>query len=278
MHIPQGVKYIAGSAFYDSDLENITMEGGETIGAYAFSESKLRNIHIPACTKLIGEGAFYECDSLTEVIIDGGTLRGDAFRFCRALMRVTMADGVTLVGERIFHYDENLVEVNLPNDIETIPTATFSRCSKLKTISLPGSVNEIGGSAFRYCTGLTEMTVKAIVPPAIVATTFEEVDKSIPVYVPKESLEDYRTAEYWEEFTNFLPIDESSGVATVMLADGITVESGVVHIANIKSYGTVHVYDLTGRQVLRTSDSSFVLPRGIYIIKAGRETEKVIVR
>ena len=32
--------------------------------------------------------------------------------------------------------------------------------------------------------------------------TFEDVDKSIPVYVPAESVSNYQSAEYWNEFTN----------------------------------------------------------------------------
>ena len=46
--------------------------------------------------------------------------------------------------------------------------------------------------------------VKAITPPTIEYNTFEGTDKSIPVYVPAESGEVYRSHAYWNDFTNII--------------------------------------------------------------------------
>ena len=72
----------------------------------------------------------------------------------------------------------------------------------MKEIIISNSVTSIGYEAFFYCTGLTKMRIEAVNPPAIYDNTFEYVDKSIPLYVPAESVEAYRTADYWEYFIN----------------------------------------------------------------------------
>jgi hypothetical protein len=50
------------------------------------------------------------------------------------------------------------------------------------------------------------MISKAVTPPTLGKDVFDEVDKSIPVFVSKKSLEKYKTAEGWREFTNIQPI------------------------------------------------------------------------
>ena len=44
------------------------------------------------------------------------------------------------------------------------------------------------------------MTVNAVEPPVVNLKTFENVDRSIPVYVPAESVAKYKAAEVWKEF------------------------------------------------------------------------------
>lgn len=68
----------------------------------------------------------------------------------------------------------------------------------------------IGDYAF-YCFGsnlLNKITCKAKTPPVCNNTSFYYVSKSIPVYVPESSVEAYRAAEGWSEFTKFVAIPE----------------------------------------------------------------------
>jgi hypothetical protein len=67
------------------------------------------------------------------------------------------------------------------------------------------SVTSIGEEAFYECDALTSITSKNATPPTIGGSyTFENVNKSIPVYVPKSSVDAYKSAEYWKDFTNFI--------------------------------------------------------------------------
>ena len=69
----------------------------------------------------------------------------------------------------------------------------------------------IGKKAFYDCTGITELYVGAMTPPTIVSSTFTNVSRSIPVYVPIGTGALYRAAEYWSLFTNII---ESAAVNT----------------------------------------------------------------
>ena len=69
----------------------------------------------------------------------------------------------------------------------------------------------IGYLAFYGCSSLTSITSNAVVPPTI-DYSFYDVDKSIPLYVPKASISAYQSARYWSEFTNIQAIPAPENV------------------------------------------------------------------
>jgi hypothetical protein len=76
-------------------------------------------------------------------------------------------------------------------------------------------VTKIGSDAFWGCSSLTSITCKNTTPPILIEYegenyTFFYVDKSIPLYVPAESVEAYNNTKYWKEFTNIQAIPSSS--------------------------------------------------------------------
>ena len=55
------------------------------------------------------------------------------------------------------------------------------------------------------------VTCEAVNPPTLDynwdnTPVFDNVDKSIPLYVPAESIDAYKAADQWKDFTNILPI------------------------------------------------------------------------
>ena len=99
-----------------------------------------------------------------------------------------------------------MTSVTIGNGITSISSSTFSECTGLTKITIPSSVTSIGSDAFYYCRGLTEICVEATTPPAIYSSTFSQVNKSIPLYVPAGCEEAYRSADYWSGFTNIQAI------------------------------------------------------------------------
>lgn len=122
------------------------------------------------------------------------------------------------IGERAFSNCSSLLSVTIPSSVTSIGPYTFSNCSGLTTIEIPSSVASIDKYAFRACSGLTSITCRAANVPLMGANVFTDVDKSIPVYVPSESIEAYKVASGWSEFTNIQAIDDggSSGGNTPM--------------------------------------------------------------
>jgi hypothetical protein len=69
-------------------------------------------------------------------------------------------------------------------------------------------VTGIGHQTFEGCKSLTSITCKAINPPDVALWAFNGVSKSIPLYVPAESVSAYKSATNWKAFTNIQAINE----------------------------------------------------------------------
>ena len=82
------------------------------------------------------------------------------------------------------------------------------RCP-LSSIEIPNSVTSIGDRAFEHCTGLTSITCDAVTPPTLGDEVFFYVHKNIPLYVPEESIDIYKSADQWQDFTNIQTINKS---------------------------------------------------------------------
>ncbi len=191
--------------------------------------------NIPDGVEYVGLIAFDACHALTVIAIPASVtdLDGWAFSNCDNLTAIEVAadnlcyssqDGVLFNKERtkLLRYPVNKAGAvyNIPDGVEYIGRRAFgvcNDCSALVCVIIPDSVECIDRDAFFGCKALAELTVRAVEPPAIdvepaviVAerTAFSDVDKSIPVYVPAESIEAYRTAEGWNVFSNFLPIEK----------------------------------------------------------------------
>ena len=129
----------------------ITYPAGKQSAAYT----------IPESVTSIGEGAFYECSSLSSVTIpESVTSIGEsAFRFCKSLSSVTIPDSVTSIGSYAFRGCTALSSVTIPDSVTTISRYAFSGCTSLSSVTIPDSVTSIDNSAFSGCTSLSSVTI-----------------------------------------------------------------------------------------------------------------------
>ena len=232
--IPNSVANIRSGAFYDcSSLTSITIPNSVTsIGSRAFSGctgltsitipefvtwledsifygcSGLTSITIPNSVTSIGNNAFYNCSGLTSVTIPNSvtSIGYSAFYGCSGLTSVTIPNSVTSIGVGTFRRCSGLTSVTIPNSVTSIGDFAFEKCSSLTSVTIPNSVSSIGFSAFNGCSGLTSVTCEASNPPHCYYNDFYYFDKSIPVYVPANSIETYKKAENWKDFTNIQAI------------------------------------------------------------------------
>ena len=106
-------------------------------------------------------GAFYNCSSLTSVVIgDSVTSIGSyAFDGCNGLTSVVIGNSVTSIGSYAFYDCSSLTSVVIGNSVTSIGYRAFYDCSSLTSVVIPDSVTSIGESAFYDCEGLTSVVI-----------------------------------------------------------------------------------------------------------------------
>ena len=83
----------------------------------------------------------------------------------------------------------------------SIEKCAFYKCFALSSVTIPNSVTSIEEEVFARCESLTTITFEGSTPPEFWKNAFGKVNKSIPVYVPANSIEAYKKAlgDYFEE-------------------------------------------------------------------------------
>ena len=209
--IPNSVTNIGEWAFGScSGLTSVTIPNSVTsIGSYAFSYcSGLTSITIPKSVSSIGIYTFRDCTNLTSVTIPNSVtnIGRYAFQRCTSLTSVTIPNSVTTIESHAFSGCSGLTSVTIPNSVMDIGSYAFYSCTSLSSIIIPNSVTSIESYAFMDCSGLTSITCEATTPPSCGDASFFNVKKSIPVYVPANSVEAYKKAKEWKDFTNIQAI------------------------------------------------------------------------
>lgn len=110
----------------------------------------------------IGNMAFYQCVNMTVASLPASvTVLGElAFAECESLSQITLT-GVEEIGFSCFYACESLKNVILPGCLRSIDDQAFYRCESLAGITIPASVTELGNSAFSYCTNLVYVDIQA---------------------------------------------------------------------------------------------------------------------
>ena len=160
--IRKGTKVVCDRAFWDwRFLSNIT-DSVNSIGDGAFYDSSsLTNIVIPDGVTSIGDWAFNGCSDLADIVIpDSVTSIGDyAFGECSSLSSLVIPDSVTSIGNKAFLGCSSLKSLVLPDSVTSIGNEAFLGCSSLKSLVLPDSVTSIGNEAFLGCSSLKSLVL-----------------------------------------------------------------------------------------------------------------------
>jgi len=111
----------------------------------------------------IGNAAFRNCASLTEIVIPESvqTIGSAAFSYCTKLVSVNIPAGVPDIGSDTFYKCSALAAITIPNSVTSIAPYAFYYCTSLTDISIPESVYNIGEYAFACCTSLKSVDMKA---------------------------------------------------------------------------------------------------------------------
>ena len=77
----------------------------------------------------------------------------------QALKTVTIADGVTVLGDHLFRDCTNLRSVTIPESVTVLEMGAFAGCTALQNLSLPKGLAHIDNFAFQDCTSLRKLTL-----------------------------------------------------------------------------------------------------------------------
>lgn len=196
VEIPEGIREIGKSCFFDKrGIQEIHLpESLERIGERAFRNCvSLEHILLKNPNTEISKDAFKNCTTLKRVTLGGNTysltgLPNEAgnlqkpklvhkihtqllenfcisgtvlLRYWGNEARVTIPDGITVIGERAFAGNEAVGKLILPESVVEIQREAFADCVVLQTLNFPKGLKKIGISAFEGCVKLLRAELPA---------------------------------------------------------------------------------------------------------------------
>ena len=211
--IGNGVTTIKHHAFFLCDhLLSLTIGNSvKTIEKWAFDGCRsIEGVTIPNSVETIEYGAFCNFDNLKEfkgkfssddsrslivnnTIIAYAESSGDTY---------TIPNSVTSIGQSAFEDCDKLTSITIPEGVTSIESQAFYHCDKLEKITIPASVTTFGDDAFGYCTNIETVYCKPIIPPIGGSSWFSSSLSWFTIFVPAESVFNYRTADGWSDYAD----------------------------------------------------------------------------
>ena len=249
-------------------------EGWERIVSYFFEYcSNLVSVRLPQSLKRIEGGCFDFCTSLSEINIPEGVTQIGvaAFAYCVNLTEFDFPDSLSSLGQRAFDRCSKLSgDLKIPKGVEWIHPYTFDSCVGYTRLVLGPSLNRIAEFAFQY-TEFESIVLETTTPPQLDRKTNENAwhfPADIPITVPCGTLEAYRNAEGWSEFTNMHEgpalllsvVSENEGYGSVRVLKEATCEDVSVEVEALPNEGCAFLYwEANGVEVATDNPYSFVL-------------------
>lgn len=201
----QGKEYrvasIANSAF--KSLPNLNAiyipDGVERIGNNAFFGcDSILIINLPNSVTELGENAFYSCRDVKELILSKNLKVIPTGCFVATdISRLDLPEGLETIQLDVFAHCAYLKEVKMPSTVKHLGRGAFYNCDKLEKIELPAGLERTDEYLFYGCERLKDIYIHAVVPPRALA--LHRKPSQITLHVPKEAVEAYKKAPYWQD-------------------------------------------------------------------------------
>lgn len=164
-----------------------------SIGKLAFAGTLVSgSVTLPSSVAFVGEGAFAQCEGLSEILSDGGayvsnggvlysadgalvaypagktdvgyvvedgTVEIGGYAFAGATRLEKVEFSCARVGDMAFYDCDVLKEVVFGEGVEEIGTGAFGYCDALSSVTLASTTKVVGENAFMHCGALAEVTL-----------------------------------------------------------------------------------------------------------------------
>ena len=148
----------------ESNNEAASAEVFEYTGKGCAVPKDVTNVRFHPTVIEVEDEAFSNCNKLREVVFneDLQKIGWNAFYECRSLSSIVLPSIVTEIGIHAFVGCSNLIEVLFNNGLRKIGRGAFSNCISLPNITFPSTVTEIELHAFYNCYNLNEVVLYGI--------------------------------------------------------------------------------------------------------------------
>ncbi len=236
INIPASTNYIGTNAFeacssisaINVDAENayFSSENGILYDKYKtilvkYPQAKTGSFEIPIGVTKIATNAINGCTNLISLIIAKTVeqIEKNAISDCPTLVDITVKsdntnytskDGVlfSLNPYALIKYPASKIgNYSVPEQVISIEDNAFNGCENLLSISIPKSITNIGSQAFYNCHELALIVANPNTPVSLRSSqnVFYNVNKNTcTIQVPAGSIETYKKAYQWQDFTNFV--------------------------------------------------------------------------
>ncbi len=217
--IPSSVLIIENCALgLSNSLETIHLHDGLEILNDLTQCKTLKNVMIPKTVKEIASGIFRKSSYMSEIyldkenpyfcIIEGSLYSKDATKLIAIPYNeekiFKVPNGVRLIEDYVFEGFEKLEHIIFPNSLQVLGHRAFDGCISLKKVSFSKSLISIDFRAFDECIELETLEIYSPTPPTITkplthSWKFAHDAKNLTLYVPKESIKEYKKAFGWKD-------------------------------------------------------------------------------
>lgn len=165
INLPANITWIGDSAFLGCvNLSAVGMEQVERIGEKAFKDcNSLTNVVLPDSCKSIGLDAFSGCNYMNNLTLNEGLeeIGVGAFYNCSSLTNLTLPSTVVSIGEVAF-YNTSISNLTIMDGVQSIGERVFPDNPYLTAVTIPGSVTDVGNGAFCNCDALTTVVLNGV--------------------------------------------------------------------------------------------------------------------
>ena len=198
----KGKVVIPSKATYKGNTFSVT-----SIDRHAFLDCRhLTSVKIPSSVTSIDWYAFAGCTNLKDIEIPSSvtSIGWYAFSGCSSLTSIEIPPSMTSIDEWVFEDCSSLRNITIPSSVTTLGYWTFHNCSSLNSIDIPSSVTYIGKGSFAGCSDIDTIYSRNPYPPTIEnESTFDDISRdNTAIFVPKGSIEAYKKAVIWDQFSN----------------------------------------------------------------------------
>lgn len=214
INIPDALNYLGIAVFRDCPklnlievsqshsllaIHNDMLISKDTTRIFFCPQTVQGDIQLHEKTKVIEDGAFYGCSSITKIVFNENldSIQPLSFYGCSSLKELIFPR-LIYIGDRAFDSCSSVTNILLPNTLKELGFGCFYY-TQISTITIPGSVEILNDKVFYVCENLFTANIRCVVPPKRTSHLFP-LRRQMDLHVLKGLKNLYESTEYWKEY------------------------------------------------------------------------------